>query len=214
MGNNCFVYVYKRKDNDIIFYIGRGKYKSQTSKYIRAGNIKKHNSYTQNVASKYGFYYCIIKDNITFEQSCELEKKLIDKIGIDNLTNITLGGEGTLGLTHWKGKKHKLETKEKMSLAHKGKIKTANQIESIRKIAKGNKYNLGKKRTAEQIQNIRRGQINRKDTNRYMKKVCNDNGIIFESAKTASAYLKLNTFAVSTAIRKNVKCGGYIWKYI
>jgi hypothetical protein len=213
MENNCFVYIYRRKDNDIIFYIGRGKHKSPTSKYIRAGNIKKHNPYTQNVASKYGFYYTIIKDDITFEQSCEVEKKLIDKIGLENLTNITLGGEGTLGLTHWKGKKHKLETIQKMSLAHKGKIKTPKQIESTRNHAKGNKYNLGKKRTLEQIENIRLGQLNRKDNNRAMKKVCNENGLIFDSAKQASIYLNLNTFAVSTAIRKNVKCGGYKWQY-
>lgn len=213
MENNCFVYLYKRKDNDQIFYIGRGKHKRQNSKYIRAGNIKSHNPNTRNVASKYGFYYVIVKDNITFKESCELEIKLINEIGIDNLTNITLGGEGTLGLTHWKGKKHKLETIEKMRLSQKGKIKTIKQIESTRNHAKGNKYNLGKKRTLQQIENIRLGQLNRTDNNYATKKVRNENGLIFESAKKASIYLNLNCFAVSTAIRKNVKCGGYKWEY-
>jgi hypothetical protein len=213
MENNCFVYLYKRKDNDKIFYIGRGKHRNQTSKYIRASNIKGHNAHTKNVASKYGFYYVIIKDNITFKESCELEIKLIHDIGIENLTNITLGGEGTLGLTHWKGKKHKLETIDKMRLSQKGKIKTTKQIEAARNHAKGNKYNLGKKRTLEQIENIRLGQLNRTDNNYATKKVINENGLIFESAKKASIYLNLNCFAVSTAIRKNVKCGGYKWEY-
>ena len=52
-------------------------------------------------------------------------------------------------------------------------------------------------------------------TNPRIKKVmCIENGVIYNSAKQASLSLGLNGAAVSVSLSKNLKCGGYHWKYV
>lgn len=49
---------------------------------------------------------------------------------------------------------------------------------------------------------------------RMSKKVINEVGQIFNSAKDASDALKLNSNAVGKSIREKYKCGGLWWKYL
>lgn len=83
-----------------------------------------------------------------------------------NGLNLTLGGEGTLGVIHSPetiekrrqlhiGKKRSQETRDKMSKASKGKAKnkTPEQLEAMRIRMKGNKHGAGKKKTEEEISN-------------------------------------------------------------
>lgn len=47
-----------------------------------------------------GFLVEIIKENLTEQEAFDLEAETVKSIGIDNLTNQTLGGISTTGLTH------------------------------------------------------------------------------------------------------------------
>ncbi len=207
------MYYYRRIDTLDIFYIGRARHKSISSKYIRAGNIRKHNTHCRNVANKYGWFYEIVIDNINYEQSIAIEKYLICIVGIDNLTNITLGGEGTIGIKSFFGHKHTDETKRKMSIAQRGKIISLATRQKYSLIHSGNTYNLGMKRTDEQKENIRNGQLN---STKIKGKpiVCIDLSICFLNATFASLFLGLNKYAVSTAMRKGYNAGGYKFEYI
>lgn len=63
----------------------------------------------------------------------------------NNGYNMTLGGEGTLGKKTWLGKKHKKETKQKISNAIKGRKKSEEHSKNISKALKnkpGRKWSL------------------------------------------------------------------------
>lgn len=103
-----YVYLHKRKDNDRVFYVGKGRIGRTNSKSNR-------NKYWNRVASKHGFYVEIVRELQTSEEACRLEIALIKKIGLENLTNLTKGGEGT------PGRKASKKTKDAMSVIMKEK---------------------------------------------------------------------------------------------
>ena len=90
------VYLHRKKSDNSIFYVGMGMYKS------RANYFKGRNPHWTNVFNKYGANVDLIAEDITIDEAIELEMLVIETIGLDNLTNITLGGEGSLGLKHSK----------------------------------------------------------------------------------------------------------------
>lgn len=88
-----YVYVHKRPDGSI-FYVGKGKDR-------RAWAKKDRNPHWRNVVDKYGTYDVeIVKQSLTEQESFEYEAELVKRIGIDNLTNQTLGGISTTGYRH------------------------------------------------------------------------------------------------------------------
>ena len=108
--NNYYVYVYKRKDNGNIFYIGKGH-------GDRDKTISGHNTYCRRIANKYGCIVERIYENLTEQQALDLEEQTIKyyvynlgySIALTNdfelrdrsnekfLCNHTLGGEGSNG---------------------------------------------------------------------------------------------------------------------
>ena len=105
--NKYYVYLYRRKDNNDVFYVGKGCGN-------RCKNINDHNQYCQNISNKYGFIIEKIKENISEEEALQLEKDTISyyindlgySIALENkrnrnsehfLCNHTLGGEGNYG---------------------------------------------------------------------------------------------------------------------
>lgn len=86
---NFYVYVHKKLTTDEIFYVGKGKRYRCTSYHNRT----KH---WVNTALKHGIKIELYKYNLTSLEACEIEKKLISEIGLENLTNISLGGEAGL----------------------------------------------------------------------------------------------------------------------
>lgn len=86
---NFYVYLHKKITNDEIFYVGKGKRYRCTSYHNRS----KH---WVNTALKHGVKIELYKYNLTSSKACEIEKELISKLGLENLTNISLGGEGGL----------------------------------------------------------------------------------------------------------------------
>lgn len=86
--------------------------------------------YFNRAIQKYGWNnikHEIIANNLTHDEACAFEKRLINKLQSNNLKygyNLTSGGEGTCGISNYKdknpfyGKKHSQETKIKMSKHH------------------------------------------------------------------------------------------------
>lgn len=98
------VYLYQRKDDGIVYYIGQG---TKNRPYV----MNKHNQLCQDIDNKHGTNIIIYKDNLTKQEALDLEKALIKeymdngyglsisgyykKDGL-NLANATFGGEDSL----------------------------------------------------------------------------------------------------------------------
>jgi hypothetical protein len=88
--NKFYIYFHINPIKNEIFYVGKGS-------GLRAYRKDNRNIHWNNVVKKYGFIVDIIEDNLEEEKAFEREKFYINKIGIKNLTNMTLGGEGISG---------------------------------------------------------------------------------------------------------------------
>lgn len=104
--SNYYVYLHKRPDGSV-FYVGKGKDR-------RAWDKQNRNPHWHHIVNKHGGYDVeILKSDLTEEESLELEIKVIEEFGIENLANIILGGSGTTGLVHTE------DTRKRMSESHK-----------------------------------------------------------------------------------------------
>jgi NUMOD3 motif len=125
------VYLHRKEYDNSIYYVGIGNSEK------RAREIRGRSEYWTRVFNKYGRNIDIVANNIPLEDAKELEIFLIQQIGIDNLCNHTLGGEGFFG------GKHTEETKRKISAKSKGRITTKETKAKIGKKLKGHQnYNL------------------------------------------------------------------------
>lgn len=125
------VYLHRKEYDNSIYYVGIGNNEK------RAKEIRGRSEYWTRIFNKYGRNIDIVANNIPLEDAKELEMFLIQEIGIDNLCNHTLGGEGFFG------GKHTEETKRKMSAKLKGKITTKETKAKISEKLKGHpNYNL------------------------------------------------------------------------
>lgn len=107
--DNFYVYLHKKRNNDKIFYVGKGKnnrYKSSTGR----------NLHWKNTSSKFGWYPIIISNNLSEETALELEEFVINTIGLKYLCNQNYFNGGRSGYNHSK------EAKQKMSISKKGII--------------------------------------------------------------------------------------------
>lgn len=166
----AIVYIHKRKDIDdqflSVFYVGIGKHIS------RSITKKDRSCHWNNVVNKYGFIEEVTHKDILWEEACSIEKYLILFYGrkdlkLGNLVNLTDGGEGTIN--HYvsedlkkhlakinTGKKHKEESKKKMSESRKGDKNHA----FGKKMSKETKIKLsishtGKKYSSERIEQMK-----------------------------------------------------------
>jgi hypothetical protein len=135
----------------------------------RAYRNEGRNTHWTRVFEKYGKLVDIIADDISLEEAKEMEKFLISSIGVKNLCNQTLGGEGAFGL------KHTEETKRKISKANKGRVISPETKAKISEKLKGHpNYNLshtdeakakmsvafkGKKRSEYFCEQVRKSKI-------------------------------------------------------
>jgi hypothetical protein len=116
-----FIYRHCRKDDNQVFYVGVGKkstFTGETSEYRRAFTEYGRNQFWKRVAEKHGYYVEIMLEDLTHEESREKEKEFIELYGRHcdggRLTNITIGGDGIVGIPMTD------ETREKMSASHIG----------------------------------------------------------------------------------------------
>ena len=90
--NDKVVYLHKRKSDNKVFYVGMGFKK-------RASDFSSRNKFWHNYVKKYGKPLVeIYKDNLTREEACKIEIKLIKKYGRiisgkGHLVNLSTGGE-------------------------------------------------------------------------------------------------------------------------
>ena len=89
--NNFYVYFHINKSNGKVFYIGKGTNNRAYSDY-------KRNKHWCNVVNKHGYEVAIVTDNLTSQEAFNLEMRFISFYGIENLTNMTIGGDGCLGM--------------------------------------------------------------------------------------------------------------------
>lgn len=147
----AYVYRHIRLDKNDPFYIGISN--KDEKNYARAycKTQKTRNRFWLNVIAKTDYEVEILFDNVTYEFAKQKEIEFIDlyKRRIDGgiLTNLTKGGDGVLGVKNpklaernkkgaWKGKKHTLETRLKISA---GNIGRKNSPETRKKISEKNK---------------------------------------------------------------------------
>lgn len=133
----------------------------------------------------------ILYNNINEKQAKEIEKKLIKEyksFDSEYGYNLSLGGEGTSGY------KASIETRKKLSLAHKGQTP----------------YNKGVPMSEEQKMKI-------KATRKRKPVLCLETNTIYESILAAS---KINNIEYSNILKclKHKKywhtAGGYHWEYV
>ena len=220
-----YVYVHIRKDNNTVFYVGKGKGN-------RAYDLDRSN-FHNGVCKEYGCRVEIIKDGLTESQAFRLESKMIKYyvltlgygIPIDGyrdfsnnyLTNFTWGGEGISGLKRSEETKEKIRGENnpmfgKNAYAHK----TPEEMEIIRKKisekVSGEKNGMfGKNpyanKTTEEMEEIgKRMSESRKGEKNGMwgkgkKVVCITTGEKFDSINQAATHYNHYKVSKSTIIR-------------
>jgi len=118
------VYIHKKPCGEI-FYVGMGKANRPYTNTSR-------NKHWHNTVNKYGYIVDIIANDISYQSALDMEKFIINSIGLENLTNIVDGGSrGTNGL------KHSKETRERMSVAGRLRANTHRRIPIIKYTLKG-----------------------------------------------------------------------------
>ena len=85
--NNAYVYGHYKADTGELFYIGKGTGK-------RAWSTKDRNNRWMYTVDKHGIEVKILYKNLSEEDAFQKEMELIKEIGLENLTNITEGGDG------------------------------------------------------------------------------------------------------------------------
>ena len=206
MEKEYYVYSHHRKTDGTVFYIGKGKGK-------RHEETRNRNNHWKNIAKKNGFFSKIIKSNLSEEEAFMLEIERIAKEGLENLANITAGGEGTSGRPmpeatirytkseknrdrvrrQWRGVVRGPEFSAKLSLAFKGK-----KFSEERK----QKQRVGHKSEMKAV-------------------ICEDNQMEFDSVYYAEQWLKSigkATKSAQTQIRhvckgRSLTACGFKWRY-
>jgi len=141
----AIVYAHRKKTDNTVFYIGIG------NSYKRAQRCANRNTHWSRVYNKYGRTIELIESDVSIEQAKELEIFLIDLIGLPNLCNQTLGGEGAFGLKHTK------ESREKMSKANKGKKKSDESIKKMMETKRKNGTFKHSQETKDKISKANKG---------------------------------------------------------
>ncbi len=127
------VYSHIRNDSNKVFYIGIGVNAK------RAYNKTNRNDYWKSIVRKHGYVVKLLHTNIDIRLAKELEQFYISKHGIDNLANMTKGGDGSLGLHH------KTASKLKLRLINTGKTLSQLTKSKISRAMLGKKNRLGTK---------------------------------------------------------------------
>jgi hypothetical protein len=158
----AYVYRHIRLDKNEPFYIGIGS----DEKYDRSKERYNRNGLWKIIANKSDIEIEILLDGLTYEEAKEKEKEFIALYGRKNnntgiLTNLTDGGEGSLGIVISE------ETRQKLSIARLGnKSRTGHKL-SIETRQKMSVSALGKKKppiTEEHRKKLSLAKIGRKQS--------------------------------------------------
>ena len=222
MEDKFYTYIHKRKIDGKVFYVGQGSGK-------RASWFHGRSKEWNNEASISGVDVEFVEKNISKEKSIELEIEYIDKYGMDNLTNKTLGGDGMFGYvmseeSKAKSKKsktgfrHSEESKMKMSKSRKGVKKSASHIKNQADSMRGRTFSeTHKENLSNALRNIKRDpEWGRKSGEARMMKIrCLNNNKVYDSVRGVASELGLDSGSVSrvaNGIFKHTK--GFKFEYV
>ncbi len=171
----AYLYRHIRLDKNIPFYIGIGSDNGGEYKRAHDTGLRNRNKYWNNIVGKTAYSIEIMLDNLTWEEACAKEIEFIALYGRRNdggiLANLTLGGEGQLGmlkeLNGMYGRKASIETRQKQSLRkkgkpapNKGKPMPKDQLANLVKINTGRPSpRKGKKLSPEHIEKTRQTKL-------------------------------------------------------
>lgn len=145
MNNIFYIYIHRRKTDNEIFYVGKGKEK-------RASAKDRRNKYWRNTVNKYGYFIEIAYNNLSENNAFDLEKEAIKAcrdFGCP-LVNMTDGGEGPSGCSP------SVETRKK--IGDKSRLRKKDSLET--RMKKGQSWR-GKKHTKEGGAKIAKANKNR-----------------------------------------------------
>lgn len=136
------------------FYIGKGsgrRFKDHLKNISLQKNTHKNNKIKKILSEGKEPIILFIYKDLTQEESLNLEANVINKIGLRNLTNVTIGGFGTNGY------KHSEETKNKIKNSLTGKNIGRELTEEWKLKIKNNnaKYWLNKNHSEETKQKLK-----------------------------------------------------------
>jgi hypothetical protein len=171
------VYRHIRLDKNEPFYIGIGKTER------RAFRKDFRNKYWRHIISQTEYKVEILFDDLTWEQACQKEIELIKlygrkDLGLGTLVNMTDGADGGLGTIPSK------ETRKKMSLSLKGKVRSNEAKERYSLVAKNRTYSED---TRKKMSDAKKGKIG----NRLGTKASDETKLkISESKKNTASWNK------------------------
>lgn len=231
-----YVYIHRRKDNNAIFYVGKGSGQRAYSKHDR-------NKHWRHIASRCGFDVEIVANSLAEHEAHCHEIFLIGGLFAcgAKLANYTLGGEG------FAGGKHTATTRAKMSRTRTGvtlsdsrraavasktwtKEARAKRSESI-KLHYSRPEVMEKMRATRSEQN-RRPEVlaknaagvsrSRRESGRVSPVICATTGDRFECVVDAAKWVagmvgksaKQTRTAIMNSLRRKGTAYGYRWQYL
>jgi len=164
-GNIFYIYEHWRPDTGTCFYVGKGKDK-------RAWNMKSmRNRHHMAITSKLtAMGFCvdvrIICKDMSEEDAFKLEIERIALYGVENLSNMTSGGDGL--------KNPSKETREKISKSQKARFQKPGVKERMSQINKGR---VTSNETKAKLSAVGKGRRHTSDTKEKMKNSAKIRGI-------------------------------------
>lgn len=145
----AYVYLHRRLDIDEVFYVGIGKVSNGL--FVRAYS-RGRNKHWQNIVQKTDYVVEIFADDLSWESACAIEIQLIQEfgrkyLGTGSLVNMTSGGDGLNDPSQ--------ETRDKISVANRGKKMTADFAKNQSQRMLGNKLQMGRKHSEKSKQRMR-----------------------------------------------------------
>ena len=198
----AIVYIHRRLDNNNIFYVGISKDKQRA---YQGGKYR--NNIWNKITSKTDYLVEIVIDNISYDDAIELELFLIKEYGKikDNtgtLSNITDGGEGTLGFSSWcKGTKGVVKK-------NSGSFKKGNKLRLGIKLSDDHKKKIGESSKDRVFSEYQKQKI--KETH---IKLCLDlhTGIYYDSLNEGCLAVNIRPNTESTRINRKSKLQRFIY---
>jgi hypothetical protein len=222
---NFYVYAHYHSE-DQIFYIGKGRGN-------RAWRDNSRTDFWKNIVNKYGYQVIIIANNLDESTAFELEKYLIKEygrrdLGKGPLVNQTDGGDGTSGsINNLRGDEHHaskpvicIETGEIFETGRAASLKyniDPTNLSSACRKGKGSVAGLHFQFLDDKrIMCLDVGTHKNGDHPMAKSIICNETGVVFETAREAGRTLQISYKDISyylTTGKARTKLNGYTFKY-
>jgi len=178
-GSVFYIYEHWRPDTNRCFYVGKGKNR-------RAWKISgRKNSHHKNIVEKLASLNLsvevkIVLSNLSEQDAYDAEVSRIAIYGVDNLSNMTLGGEGMKNPTP--------ESRKRMSIAQKKRFR--DHPEEIEKMSKQRTGRIPSEETKRKISKSLIGKKHTEETKKKLKVIAKIRGV---SEATREAHRKAVT---------------------